>query len=151
MVFSSHLCRFFSRLLQRWNWTWYIWLSLVFGTNAVYQAFIYGLTLSMMTFAYALILIVTLLILLINIQPYKKTFVRYPSTDTIFFILLALFFSALLGMDLSTIESSIYGTILFIICVISACVPLFYITFFVFSWLIKTKRRNKAWSLSSIC
>ena len=103
---------------------------------------IYGLTLSMMTFAYALILNATVLILFVNIHPYKKTTVRYPSTDTTFFILLGLFFSAILGMDLSTIESSIYGPILVIICVISACVPLFYITFFVFSWLIKIKRQN---------
>ena len=97
-----------------------------------------------MTFAYALILIATVLILLINIQPYKKTAVRYPSTDTSFFILLALFLSTILGMDVSAIESSIYGLILVIICVISACVPLFYITFFVFSWLIKTKRWTMA-------
>ena len=120
------------------------WFSaLMLLTRPLYFV-IYGLTLSMMTFAYALILIATVLILLINIQPYKKTAVRYPSTDTSFFILLALFLSTILGMDVSAIESSIYGLILVIICVISACVPLFYITFFVFSWLIKTKR----WTLA---
>ena len=120
------------------------WFSaLMLLTRPLYFV-IYGLTLSMMTFAYALILIATVLILLINIQPYKKTAVRYPSTDTSFFILLALFLSTILGMDVSAIESSIYGLILVIICVISACVPLFYITFFVFSWLIKTKRWTMA-------
>ena len=104
-----------------------------------------------MSFAYALnILIATILILLINIQPYKKTAVRYPSTDTTFFFLFALLNSAILGMGLSIIESSIYTLILIIICVISACVPLFYITIFIFSWLIKTKRRNKAWFLFSV-
>ena len=120
------------------------WFSaLMLFTRSIYFI-IYGLTLSMMSFTYALILNVTVLIFLVNIHPYKKTAVRYPSTDTTFLTLLALCISAILGMDLSTIESSIYGPILVIICVISACVPLFYITFFVFSWLIKTKRRNKA-------
>ena len=122
----------------------YRWFSaLMLLTRPIYFV-IYDLTLSMMSFTYGLILIATVLILLINIQPYKKTAVRYPSTDTTFFILLALCLSGIFGMDLSTIESSIYSLILVIICVISTCVPLFYITFFIFSWLIKTKRRNKA-------
>ena len=111
LVFSSHLCGLLSRLLQRWNWTWYIWLSLVFGHNAAYQAFL---------FCYLWLNSVILLILLINIQPYKKSSVRCPSTDTTFFILLALFFAAILGLDLSALESAIYGMILLIICVISA-------------------------------
>ena len=45
---------------------------------------IYGLTLSVITFAYALIFNATVLILFVNIHPYKKTTVRYPSTDTTF-------------------------------------------------------------------
>ena len=117
------------------------WFSaLMLFTRSIYFI-IYVLTLSMMTIAYGLILNAIVLIFFVNIHPYKKIAVRYPSTDTTFLILLALFFSAILGMDLS-IESTIYGPILVIICVISACVPLFYITFFVFSWLIKTKRRS---------
>ena len=120
------------------------WFSALMLLTRPFYFVIYGLTLSMMSFAYVLILIATILILLINIQPYKKTAVRYPSTDTTFFFLLALLNSAILGMGLSFIKSNNYILILVIVCVISACVPLFYITIFVFSWLIKTKRRNKA-------
>ena len=35
------------------------------------------------------------------------------------------------------------GLILVIICIVSACVPLLYIAFFVFSWLIKIKRQSE--------
>ena len=127
------------------------WFSaLMLFTRPIYLI-IYGLTLSMMTFIYALVLLVILLILLINIQPYKKSSVRYPSTDTTLFILLALFFAAILGLDLSALESAIYGMILLnIICVISACVPLFYITFFVFSWLINQDKEKEQSLISFI-
>ena len=119
------------------------WFSALMLLTRPLYFIIYGLTLSVMCFTYVLILLITVLILLINIQPYKKTAVRYPSTDATFFILLTLFYSAILGMDLSSTKRYTYGLVLVIICVISACVPLFYITVFVFSWLVNTKRQTK--------
>ena len=101
---------------------------------------IYSLTLSIMFFAYSLIALIIVLILLVNFQPYKKAAVRYPSTDTTFFILLSLVFSALLGLDASSTEGRLFSLILIIVSLISAIVPLLYITFFVLSWLIKAKR-----------
>ena len=62
------------------------WFSALMLLTRSFYFVIYALTLSMMSFAYVLILIATILILIINIQPYKKTAsaVRYPSTDTTF-------------------------------------------------------------------
>ena len=123
------------------------WFSALMLLTRPLYFIIYSLTLSMMCFTYILILLITVLILLINVQPYKRTAVRYPSTDTTFFILLTLFHSAILGMDLSSVKRQLYSPVLVIICVISACVPLFYITIFIFSWLVKTKGQTKVWSL----
>jgi hypothetical protein len=165
MILLLYPFRFFQRLLTLFSINWYSlriyvdsfqgcykdgtepgtfdcrWFSALMLLTRLLYFIIYGLTLSIMFFTYALILVITVLILLINIQPYKKTAVRYPSTDTTFFFLLILFYSAILGMDS---ENTMYSGLIFvIICVVSACIPLFYIIFFVLSWLIKTKREIK--------
>ena len=45
---------------------------------------IFGITLSIMYFIYALILLLIFMIAIINIQPFKKASVHYPSTDPIY-------------------------------------------------------------------
>jgi hypothetical protein len=60
---------------------------------------IYGLTLSAVFYVYAIILLVILLIAIINIDPYKKESVRYPSTDSIFFIFGSLVLTLILGRE----------------------------------------------------
>ena len=119
------------------------WFSVLMLLTRSLFFIIYSLTLSMMFFAYSLILVALILIFLVNIQPYKKSAARYPSTDSTFYILLSLSYLAVLGLDTSSTESHMYGLILIIIGLVSALVPLFYIAFFVLSWLIKTKRQSK--------
>jgi hypothetical protein len=96
---------------------------------------IYGLTLSVVFFAYAIILLVIFLIAIININPYKKESVRYPSTDSIFYIFLSLVYTVFLGRETAMtskfehIEMTISGFIF-------AFVPLFYTTVLIISWLV---------------
>ena len=96
---------------------------------------IYGLTLSAAFFVYAVILLVLFLIAIININPYKKESVRYPSTDSIFFTFFSLVFIILLGRGAVTttkfafIELTISGFIF-------AFIPLFYTTVLIISWLV---------------
>jgi hypothetical protein len=96
---------------------------------------IYGLTLSVEFFGYAIILLVIFLIAIINISPYKKESVRYPSTDSIFLIFLSLVFILLLGRvtvvtaNFKYIEMTMSGFIF-------AFVPLFYTMVFIISWLV---------------
>ena len=118
------------------------WFSVVMLLIWSLLFIIYSLTLSVMFFSYSLIVLIIVLILLVNFQPYKKAAVCYPSTDTTFFILLSLVFSVLLGLDTSSTESHLLGLILIIVSLMSALVPLLYIAFFILSWLIKAKRVN---------
>ena len=115
------------------------WLSVLMLLTRLLLFSIYALTLSTMFFFYALILIIMILIILVNIQPYKKTAVRHPSTDSTFIIFLSIFYSAVLGVDLSSITNHTGSLMFIIICLISACVPLCYIMFYICSWLIKAK------------
>ena len=100
---------------------------------------IFGMTFGMMFFVYALIFLLIFLTAMINIQPLKVT-VRYPSTDSIFFILLSLTFLAVIGRDNSGTENYFYSTIMSVITFSAAFVPIFYITFLIISWMVS--RRN---------
>ena len=104
---------------------------------------IYGCTLSMMFFVYALIVLIILLTIIINVQPFKKSAVRYPSTDSTFFVLLSLSYVSVLGMDISSTESKVYNKTLILICLLSAFIPIIYIVFFILSWMILKMRWSK--------
>ena len=100
---------------------------------------IFGMTLSMMFFVYALIILLIFLIAMINIQPLKST-VRYPSTDSIFFVLLSLSFIAALGRDIANTEKHFYSTIMIVITFASGFVPILYITFLIGSWVVSRRK-----------
>ena len=100
----------------------------------------YGLTLSMIFFVYATIILVVLLIAIINIQPYKKGASRYPSTDVNFFLLLSLCYVILLGRGVANSESNSFITLILIISFSSAFVPVVYILSLVSFWLVSRTR-----------
>ena len=81
---------------------------------------IYGFALLVMFFVYALIVLIVLLPVIINVQPFKKSAVRYPSTDSTFFILRTWppLCRIVLGMDISGFESNVYSKTLMLICLL---------------------------------
>ena len=102
---------------------------------------IFTLTLSMMFFVYAVLVLVIVLIAVINIQPFKKTAVRFPSNDSIFLVLLSLFFITNIGRDVASRENIFVHYSVLIMLALSAVVPIIYIAFFMSLWLaLKIKR-----------
>ena len=97
---------------------------------------IYTLTLSMMFFVYAVITFIIFLIVMVNVQPYKKAAVRYPSTDSTFMILLSFSYIANIGRDIASRESTIYYSTMTILALLSAAVPILYIALFITFWLV---------------
>ncbi len=98
---------------------------------------IFALTLSMMFFVYAAISLAIVLIVLINVQPFKKAVVRYPSNDSIFLILLSFLFIAVTGWDVASRENTFqFYTAMTMLAILSIIVPLFYIASFIMFWLI---------------
>ena len=119
------------------------WFSILMVLIRPLFFIIFGFTLSVMFFVYALIVLIILLTITINVQPFKKSAVRYPSTDSTFFVLLSLSYVSVLGMDISSTESQLYNKTLILICLLSAFIPIFYIAFFILSWLISKMRWSK--------
>ena len=94
-------------------------------------------------FLSTVILVLLYLIAIINIQPYKRKAVRYPSTDSQFLVFLSLCFIALLGRATLPIRARglrNYHTIMVILASMSAFGPLLYIVFLIGSWLVSKKR-----------
>ena len=91
----------------------------------------------MMFFVYAAIAVAITLIVLVNAQPFKKGVVHYPTTDSIFLILLSLVYVVNIGRDVTSREnSSPYYRALIMLTLLSAVVPLFYIAFFISLWIV---------------
>ena len=98
---------------------------------------IFALTFSMMFFVYAVITVAVTLIIVVNVQPFKKAVIRYPSSDSIFLILLSLACVANIGRDVASRENTLlYYRALVVLALLSAIVPLFYILFFISLWLV---------------
>ena len=75
---------------------------------------------------------------MVNIQPFKTT-IKYPSTDSIFFILISLSYVAALGGEIASTEKYFYSTTMTAV-IFSSFVPITYITFLISSWLFSRRR-----------
>ena len=98
---------------------------------------IYGLTLSVMYFVYGTIVLLILLIAMINIQPLKMINSKYPLADLLFAFLLTITQIAVQGRVIDNIEKYLYfHTAMTLIALLSAFVPLLYISYLIGSWLL---------------
>ena len=104
---------------------------------------IFGSTKSMTFFTYAVIILAIYLITLINLQPFKMTASRYPSTDTIFYILISLCYIIILGKDVEDRDHTLYSSIAFSALFSSTLVPIVYTVGFVGFWLVSRMKLNK--------
>ena len=97
---------------------------------------IFTLTLSMMYFVYAAVAVLAFVILAINIQPFKKSTVHYPSTDSTFMILLCVCFIANIGRDIASREIHLYYSTMTALAISSVTIPALYIALLITYWLI---------------
>ena len=90
----------------------------------------------MMFFVYAVITLTVVLLVIINVQSFKKSAVRYPSTDPIFLILLSLIFVTNMGRDITSRENLFFHYIMTMLA-LSVVIPITYIAFFITLWLVR--------------
>ena len=116
------------------------WFSAFIIFSRPLMFIIYAATLNAMYFVYALVMLMILLIAMINIQPFKKTAVRYPSTDPVFIVLLSLFYMALFGRVVINMQNYSFFPAMTVLLLSSTLVPLVYITFLICFWLVSKRR-----------
>ena len=122
---NTHDCRFFAQLT--------LFMRLAFFVTYVF-------TLSAMYFVYTAILAALWLILVINVHPFKKTVLHYPSTDKAFVAFIVLFYVSILGANIANIESRAYHLVCYIFVLSAPFVSLVYIFFVMFQWLASNRR-----------
>ena len=117
----------------RWIYTLIILIRLLF-------AIIFATTQSTMFFVYAIILLAIFVIIIINTDPYKKKLHHFPSTDSIFSILLCLIYISYLGGGIPSSKQKAYNIAMTLLAFLSAFAPVVYVIFLVGSWLVPKKR-----------
>ena len=113
------------------------WFSVLPLLLRLMMFIIFTSTLSMMFYVYAVITLTVLLLAIINVQPFKKSAVRYPSTDPIFLILLSLTFVTNMGRDVTSRENLFFHYSIVTMLALSVVVPTTYIVFFITLWLVR--------------
>ena len=102
---------------------------------------IWSSTLSIIFFAYAIIALTIYLIALINIQPFKSAPASYPSTDTVFITLLSLCYVAAIERGVANTQSMWFRTVMIVVILISAFIPIAYTVTLIGFWVISRARR----------
>ena len=116
------------------------WFSAILLLIRTLLFIVSGLTWSIVYFVYGTIIMVTLLIMIINVQPFKKVVVHHPTTDAIFIIIFSLFYVCSIGRSIGSMNNSIYYNLLTPIVLVTAFTSLVYITFLICSWLVSKRK-----------
>ena len=116
------------------------WFSAFTLLSRLFLIIIYGMALSMMIFIYGIAALLTLSIVIINIQPFKMVALRYSSTDVPFFILFSLVFTAAIARDVAIMGEFLSVTFTLIFALLTAFVPILYIASLIGFWMISRMR-----------
>ena len=114
------------------------WFAVLMLLLRPLQFVLFTLTLSLMFFVYAVILLIIYLILMVNIQPFKRNTVRYPLIDQVFLILLTFFYFLIIGGAVTT--NDFFFITISVLTISSATLPLLYIAYIICFWLISKLR-----------
>ena len=102
---------------------------------------VYAVTLGSMYFVYATIVLIAAAILFIIVQPFKKAIVKYPVTDSVFIILLALHYVTCAGYNVGVMTGHrVLSMKVVMLGFVSGYFPLVYALFLMLHWfVVKTK------------
>ena len=96
---------------------------------------LFTLTLSVMFFVYALLLILIVLIFLLNFQPHKSSVSHYTTIDITFLILLVLHYLSVLGFNIIVLHGQQYPHLIFMLIFFSCFIPITYLVFITLQWM----------------
>ena len=117
------------------------WFCSIILLSRLYLFIIFSVTLTMMYYVYAVIVLVTFLIAIINIDPFKKVLVHSFVTDLIFFFLFTLLYIANLGRQIPIVKAnSSLSSVFNVIALLTGFIPILYIMILIICWFFS--RRN---------
>ena len=96
---------------------------------------LFTLTLNVMFFIYAPLLILIVLFFLINFQLHKSSVSHYTIIDITFLILLVLHYISILGADIIVLKDQHYLYLIYILAFFSCFIPIIYLVFITLQWM----------------
>ncbi len=104
---------------------------------------IFILTLSAMFFVYAVIILVSMIVILLNFNPYKEAFKHYTIIDAFFMIFLSILYLSFLGINVVDIQAHSYKVTFFVMSMLATIVPVIYISAITLHWIYSRRRWGK--------
>ena len=103
--------------------------------------FVYAYTLTEMYFMYALVVLLSVLAIHINVEPFKITAVSwYTSVDPIFLTLICVFYTSVVGTNVGSLLDHRYISVMVVLGLLTVFVPIAYIVFLMLHWTYSQKR-----------
>ncbi len=97
---------------------------------------------SFLYFAFASLAIVLVVILFVNVLPYKKNVTHYNKIDITFYCLIALFYTSIESANIASIKAFQYLNICFGVTIFTALTPLAYMIILSVYWIFLKKKRG---------
>ena len=101
---------------------------------------IYALTLTSMFFVYAAMVSTLWLLLLININPFKKNVSSYLLTHSVFLVFISLFYISILSINIGSMEEHVYLPILNVFVMFSPFATVLYVFYIMLHWIYSRRK-----------
>ena len=103
--------------------------------------FAYASTLTSMYFVYALVIVLLLIVLHINVQPFKRTTVSwYSSVDPVFLLLICIMYTSVIGTNIESVQEHTYLSVMVLVGLMTTVIPIVYIMFLMLHWIYSQRR-----------
>ena len=124
------------------------WFAAVFLLCRIFALLIYSLTLGSTFFGCVIILFSLLAMLMVIVQPFKPAVAHYTKINATFTLLIALFFAAVINLDISGIKGHKFAKPSYITSFVFGGIPLAYTPCIAIHWLFAHCQRK--WSRNLI-
>ena len=101
---------------------------------------IYALTLTSMFFIYATLACVLWLMLLVNVNPFKKSAHTYQQIDSVLIVFVSLFYTSILGINIGSMEQRVYLPVMNVIALFSPFATMLYVLYIILHWICSQRR-----------
>ena len=100
---------------------------------------IYVLTPTSMFFIYAILTCVLWLMLLVNVNPFKKSVYTYQHIDLVFIVFVSLFYISILGINIGGMEQHVYLPVINVIALFSPFATMLYVLYIILHWIFSQR------------
>ena len=116
------------------------WFGAIFFLIRLLGFLIYSFSHTSIFFPLFGFLLLLLVLLIVNMQPFKAPFAHYSKINATFFTLLALFYLTISGLDLATIKIRNFISVFYTLTILTSVFPLLYTLIIIIYWICSHRK-----------